>query len=69
MVVLVSNPIGDLSCLVAPKTRAQNAGMRAARRAEAQAASRDVYRKAVRRLAAELRGAGMALESEESWTR
>lgn len=44
-------------------------GLRAAKRAEAQAASRDVYRRATKRFATELRAAGMVLESDEGWAR
>ncbi|CAM9493322.1 unnamed protein product [Ectocarpus fasciculatus] len=44
-------------------------GIRAAKRAEAQAASREVYRRATERFAGELLGAGMALDSDEGWER
>lgn len=44
-------------------------GMRGAKRAGAQAAARDVYRRTARRLAAELRAAGMVLESNDGWER
>ncbi|CAM9854802.1 unnamed protein product, partial [Ectocarpus sp. 12 AP-2014] len=44
-------------------------GIRAAKRAEAQAASREVYRRAAERFAAELLGAGMALDSDDGWER
>ncbi|CAM9155421.1 unnamed protein product [Scytosiphon promiscuus] len=44
-------------------------GLRAAKRAEALVATRNVYRGATERFAAELRGAGMVLESDEGWNR
>lgn len=45
------------------------AGMRGAKRADAQAGARDVYRRAAKRLAAELRAAGVELESNQGWER
>ncbi|CAM9126272.1 unnamed protein product, partial [Laminaria digitata] len=44
-------------------------GMRGAKRADAQAETRDVHRRTAKRLAAELRAAGVELESNQGWER
>ena len=44
-------------------------GMREAKRANAQAEARDVYRRTAKRLAAGLRAAGVELESNQGWER
>lgn len=44
-------------------------GVRGAKRASAQEAARDVYKRTARRLTVELRAAGMVLESNDGWER